>query len=620
MNPEQKSNPAFEQLLEYLKINRGFDFTGYKRPSLTRRVRKHMNTVGTDNFEDYQDFLEVHPNAFTELFNTILINVTAFFRDQEAWDYLADDIIPRILKAKTLNATIRVWSAGCASGEEAYSIAILLAEAMGLEACRRQVKIYATDVDEEDLEQARRGAYDTEALKPISPGLRQKYFVRENNNGRYHFRKDLRRIMIFGRHDLMHDAPISRLDLLLCRNTLIYFNREAQDRIAARFHFALKENGFLFLGRAETMLAQSGRFEPVNMRYRFFQKSEQDGRFQRVEMLMQAGEDLSVEDLDAGMQLQKVLFDTAEISWLVVDHHGDLALVNQAARSLFRLDQRELGQPFRDLELSYRPLELRSLIDQAREDKQAVICHEVEFTQSGSDIMVYLDVSITPLWNSQGRWLGTAIAFQDITKRQGLKQELEQKTHELETTYEELQSTNEELETSNEELQSTVEELQTTNEELQSSNEEMETMNEELQSANAELQAINDQLRNRTSELDQVNAFLESILSSVDVGVVAIDQNFIIQLWNERAEDLWGLRAAEVEGSSLLDLDIGLPVDELKEPVEKFLAGEDEEQKVALEAVNRRGKAIHCYVTRSIRRDVDGDPEGVVLLMEEEQL
>jgi two-component system CheB/CheR fusion protein len=517
-------NPAFERLLTYLKENRGFDFTEYKRASLMRRVRKRMSEVQIEEFEAYQDFLEVHPQEFTALFNTILINVTSFFRDQEAWDYLAGEIVPKILEAKTPSSTIRVWSAGCASGEEAYSLAIIMAEALGVEARRHQVKIYATDVDEEDLEKARRGVYEAADFKEVPQDLRDKYFDRSNNNSRYVFRQDLRRSLVFGRHDLMHDAPISHLDLLLCRNTLIYFNREAQARIVARFHFALKNSGYLFLGRAETMLAHGELFEPVNMRHRIFCRVRGAGQWERVDTLLQAGQDLRVEDVDTGLRSLRAAFETAPIAQIVIDHQGDLALANRAAQTRLGLDPRDLGRPFRDLELSYRPLELRSLIDRARDEQQPVSVRDVERAlPEGSE--EYLDVTVTPMWGDDNRWLGATIGFRDVSERQEYKSELEQARHELETTYEELQSTNEELETSNEELQSTVEELQTTNEELQSSNEEMETMNEELQSANAELQTMNDELRDRTRDIHGANAFLESILSSVDVGVVTINRD-----------------------------------------------------------------------------------------------
>ena len=223
----------FENLLHYLRQNRGFDFTGYKRPSLMRRVTTRAQLLHLDSFADYMDYLEVHPEEFPQLFNTILINVTSFFRDPPAWEYLAREILPGIVREKQSEEPVRVWSAGCASGEEAYTIAILLAETMGVEAFRRRVKIYATDVDEDALNTARQGTYSAKDMQSIEEPLRGKYF--EPVNGRYMFRADLRRSVIFGRHDLTQDAPISRLDLLICRNTIMYFNSEVQARILSRF-------------------------------------------------------------------------------------------------------------------------------------------------------------------------------------------------------------------------------------------------------------------------------------------------------------------------------------------------------------------------------------------------
>jgi two-component system CheB/CheR fusion protein len=615
----EEKDPAFEKLLEYLKNSRSFDFTEYKRASLMRRVNKRMNEVGIDEYEEYQDYLEVHPQEFTELFNTVLINVTSFYRDPEAWDYLAKEIMPHILEAKTPTSTVRLWSAGCASGEEAYSLAILLAEALGVETSRRQVKIYATDVDEDDLERARRGIYNEKAIEGLPEDLLKRYFNATDNNGNYVFRQDLRRTLVFGRHDLMQDAPISRLDLLVCRNTLIYFNREAQERIIGRFHFALKDSGYLFLGRAETMLTHNDMFKPADMKHRIFRKVFMENLRGQAESLTQAGDDVKFEMENAGLQVQLAAFDAAFPAQVVIDQQGNLVQANEEARLSLGLDRRDLGSPFRDLELSYRPLDLRSIIDQSREEKRSIQVRDVERALPQKNGQEYVDVIVIPLWGKNGGWLGTSISFIDATERQKLKTELEQAQHDLETSNEELQSTNEELETSNEELQSTVEELQTTNEELQSTNEEMETMNEELQSSNAELQSMNEQLRDRTLELNRLNAFLESILASVDVAVVVIDRDFVVSLWNERAEDLWGLRSEEVEGHSLLELDIGLPVVNLKEPVDRFLSGEADDGKIELDAINRRGKSIKCYVTRTVRLDEEGEPEGVVLLMEEAQ-
>jgi two-component system CheB/CheR fusion protein len=355
------------------------------------------------------------------------------------------------------------------------------------------------------------------------------------------------------------------------------------------------------------------------MKHRIFRKVFMENLRGQAESLTQAGDDVKFEMENAGLQVQLAAFDAAFPAQVVIDQQGNLVQANEEARLSLGLDRRDLGSPFRDLELSYRPLDLRSIIDQSREEKRSIQVRDVERALPQKNGQEYVDVIVIPLWGKNGGWLGTSISFIDATERQKLKTELEQAQHDLETSNEELQSTNEELETSNEELQSTVEELQTTNEELQSTNEEMETMNEELQSSNAELQSMNEQLRDRTLELNRLNAFLESILASVDVAVVVIDRDFVVSLWNERAEDLWGLRSEEVEGHSLLELDIGLPVVNLKEPVDRFLSGEADDGKIELDAINRRGKSIKCYVTRTVRLDEEGEPEGVVLLMEEAQ-
>lgn len=385
-----------------------------------------MQGLRLERYGDYLDYLKVHPEEFIQLFNTILINVTGFFRDTAAWGFLATDALPELLVAKKSSDPIRVWSAGCASGEEAYTLAILLAEHLGLERFRQRAKIYATDVDEHALTQARQASYSTRDIQAIPDDLRAKYF--EQAGGRFIFRTGLRRGVIFGRHDLVQDAPISRLDLLVCRNTLMYFNSETQSRILARFHFALSDPGVIFLGKAEMLLTRANLFTPLQLKHRIF----------------------------------------------------------------------------------------------------------------------------------------------------------------------------------------------TTNEELQSTNEELETMNEELQSSNEELQTTNDELRERTDELNRAKAFLASILTSLHVAAVVIDPNFHILRWNTEATELWGLRDNEVHDQSLLSLDIGLPVEQLRGPVRAILRGESTFQELILQATNRRGKAIQCRVTCTPLIGTEADTQGVILLMEEQ--
>ncbi len=231
-----------------LRETRGSDFSGYKRSTLQRRVNHRMALLDLTTFAEYQDYLELEPEEFSQLFDSLLINVTGFFRDPLAWQVLQERVLPGLLAAKGTKTPIRVWSAGCATGEEAYSLAIALAEAVGHDQFRERVKIYATDLDEYALQQARAGAYEGAALNEVPEKLRETYF--EPAGTKHAFRRDLRRQVIFGRNDLTRDAPISRVDLLVARNTLMYFNAETQASVVRRFHFALAYPGYLFLGKA----------------------------------------------------------------------------------------------------------------------------------------------------------------------------------------------------------------------------------------------------------------------------------------------------------------------------------------------------------------------------------
>jgi two-component system, chemotaxis family, CheB/CheR fusion protein len=606
--------PDFEALLEFLKRDRGFDFTGYKRSSLRRRIRKRMQQLGLEGDSDYLDHLQVHPEEFVHLFNTILINVTAFFRDASAWEYLAAEIIPRILRSKGPGEPIRVWSAACATGEEAYSAAILLAESLGFEAFRERVKVYATDVDEEALAKARHAAYTPKEVHGIAASQLERYF--ERTNGRYVFSKELRRSIIFGRHDLIQDAPISRIDLLVCRNALMYFNADTQRRILAKFHFALNDHGYLCLGKAEMLLTRGDIFAPVDLRNRVFAKLPKVNFRDRLLLMAQAGSEEAVNHLASQVRLRDSAFDESPVAQIVLDPSAVLALVNDRARNMFGLNSRDLGRPLQDLELSYRPVELRSCIEQAYAERRTVVLRDVEWPNSPGGAAC-LDVQVAPLTDASGSLLGAMVSFEDVTRYRRLQQELKHSREELETAYEELQSTNEELETTNEELQSTIEELETTNEELQSTNEELETMNEELQSTNEELQTINDQLHQRGEELDRSNLFLGSILSSMQDGVAVVDPELRVLIWNQKAEDLWGLRAEEVLGSHFLNLDIGLPVDRMRPPVKACLSGESPRSEVVLEATNRRGKSIRCSVTCVPLNNATREIRGVVVMMAE---
>jgi two-component system CheB/CheR fusion protein len=588
-----KDEAAFGALLEFLKRTRGLDFTGYKRTSLERRFRRRMDVVGCASFGDYLDFLEVQPDEYVHLFEMLLINVTEFFRDAPAWDHLRSEVLPSLLADKPDDAPVRVWSAGCASGQEAYTIAMVLAEALGDDAYRERVKIYATDIDEDALTQARHALYSAKEVESVPPDLRERYFERADQ--KLAFRKDLRRTVIFGRNNLVADAPISRLDLLICRNTLMYFNAETQARILRHFHFALRDHGVLMLGRSEMMLSHRDLFAAVDLKQRLFAKQPRDSVQNRVGAFAN-GEAPRLRDREDDRDSRDAALELGPQAQVIVSAAGKLAFANLPARALFHISLDDLDRPFSELPLSRQPVELLGPVEQALRDRRQVAVGDVEFKPDRGDLR-RLEVTVAPLLSPANTPVGVSITFEDTTRYAALQGELEGNRRDLELAYEELQSTIDELETTNEELQSANEELQTTNEELQSTNEELETMNEELQSTNEELETINDELRERTAELNDVNEFLEAILTSLGLGVAVLDTQQRVQIWNNRAEDLWGLRRDEALDHHFLSLDIGLPSEELAAPLRSVLSGSSERESRDLQAVNRRGRAILCAAT-----------------------
>jgi two-component system, chemotaxis family, CheB/CheR fusion protein len=605
----QERNPELEDLLSFIRDERGFDFTGYKRPSLGRRIVKRMQEAKIETYSDYRHLLEHDTEEYARLFDTILINVTSFFRDPLAWDYIRQEVVPRILAQRTDNDPIRIWSTGCSTGEEAYTVAMIFADALGDEAFVSRVKIYATDVDDSALSLGRQATYSEAQLETVPEDFRARYF--EPVNGAYGFRSELRRSVIFGRHDLVQDAPISRIDFLISRNTLMYFDGATQQAILSSFHFALRDDGYLFLGKSEVLVARSPLFAAVDLRRRVFVKvPAAAARDRAVPRLPRAFDDAEVDD---GVAVRDAAFESSPLAQIVVDRSGRLAAANMQARVQFGLAQRDRGSLLQDLELSYRPIELRSKIEQAYAERHTINVREVEW-HTGSDVR-YLDITVQPLTTRTGELVGITVTFTDVTRYRRLQEALQDSKNELETAYEELQATVEELETTNEELQSTNEELETTNEELQSTNEELETMNEELQSTNEELETINDELHQRTDELNEVNAFLEGVLGGLTAAVIVLDSELRVQAWNDAARELWGLHSDEVAGQHVLNLDIGFPLERLRAPLRAAAAGSTPEEE-SVEAVNRRGRPVEVRVRFAPLTTGEEDSRGSIVMME----
>ena len=612
---EGRDDHELEALLVFLHRDRGFDFSGHKRPGLIRRVRRRMSVVGIDSLPEYLAYLQQSPDELTQLFDLLLINVTAFFRDPPAWHALAARL-PSIVDLRA-DTPIRVWSAGCSSGEEPYTLAMVLCETLGEEAFARRVKIFATDIDDEALAVARLATYSRAALEPVPEPLIAKYFTPSGDE--LTFNKELRREIVFGRHDLLQDAPIPHIDVLACRNALMYFNAETQERLLGRLHFALNPSGVLFLGKAEMLLSHSDLFAPVDLKLRLFARAPRMAirapRRPPPASTTAPADTPSQRDANeaARAKLRLTSSGAGPIAQIVVDAAGDLVSANERAARLFSISPRDVGRSVQELALVPRAGELAACIERARGELRAVQRKELERVHANGE-KSFLDLDVTPLLSEAGSFVGAVMTFVDVTYACRLRVELRRASLELEAAHEELRATRREVQSMNEELQATNEELETTNEELRATNEELEATNEELQSTNEELQTINAELRQRGTELNETHALFGAVLGSLPVGIAVLDRELRVFAWNARMVEIFGVRPRDAEGKLFASLDIGLPVREIAAPLRAALEAKDESERT-IDSKSPHGDTKSFRVRVSPLR---GEHiRGVVVLVEE---
>lgn len=321
-----------ETLLEHLKYSHGCDLTGYKRPSLERRFLVRMRELKIDSYLDYLHYLQSHSQESIHLLNTVLINLTSFFRDRACWEYLANDIIPAIIASKQPDEPIRVWSAACASGQEVYSVVILFAEALGIESCLHRLQFIATDWDKDALSQARNATYKLRDVSEIPADLLEKYFEQTEQGG-YIFHRQLRRTILFADHNLVKHAPMSKIDLLVCRNALMYFKSDIQITILIRFHFGLKNNGFLFLGKPEMVMTPRPIFTPINIKHRVYQKGLKLELEEQLQLCSRSRPKPAINSLATDSRIWQTAFETSPAAQLAVDSNRCLIMANAKANS-----------------------------------------------------------------------------------------------------------------------------------------------------------------------------------------------------------------------------------------------------------------------------------------------
>jgi two-component system CheB/CheR fusion protein len=595
----------FQKLETYLSLNRNVDLENTAADgALPEVISRRLKAVGAADCSEYIDRLEVDPDEYGQLFRLILPNKTVIQADVGLMQILEEHVFPIIDADQSF---FRIWCIGCGTGEETYSLAATLADRMGHQPFRSRVKIFATDNRDDALANARLGTYELDKLSPMSEELINKCFTISGGT-RATFSTELRRSLIFGKHDLLADAPISRLDLVLCRRMIPFFNLERQKKAVTRIKFALSTAGLLVTGAGEKLpqdrdlIIVAPRLYCKQAVQEQFDLSEQQSIFR------------SAEELDQMSRLEEAALDLTPVAQLIINRDGILVSANKKARTTFSVAPQDFGRPLQDLEISYRPVDLRSLIDRSVQDRQVVVATEIERNLPNGRTQTF-DVYCTPIFDGPEELVGTSLQFAESTETHVLEEELMSLSHQLQTANEQLQSTHEELETINEELQSSNEELETTNEELQSTNEELETMNEELQCTNQELEIGNHEQSKLTERIAQSNRFMEAVFASIRPGLIALDDQFRVTMWNARSVDLWGLRTDEVQGKPFFDLDIGLPVAQLKSPLADFAKGTAPSTEIELTAVNRRGRSFNCKlrVTRTLGNKVP----GLILLVEE---
>lgn len=548
---QQETAEHLYQICAVLRARTGHDFSGYKDKTVIRRVQRRMQILKLDRVEDFIARLKQDPQEVEFFFQDLLIGVTQFFRDPQAFAALEQQVIPALFAGKGTSDAVRVWVPGCATGEEAYSIAILLSEHLRRMGGGPRLQIFASDIDERSLEIGRVGRYPAATAIDVPAERLARYFTRED--GTYRVVPELRECCVFARHDLLRDAPFSRLDLISCRNLLIYFDGELQSRVIPLFHYALRPGGHLFLGSAENVTRHARLFAPVDKQYRIFQRRQHTGRPLPDFPLSAAAPTTTRVTRDPApgprtetlpVLAERLVLQRFAPAFVVVNADGE---VLHASGRTGRFLELPAGTPRLDVFSLARPglrPHLRAALHKAGTSAQPVletgVVLDPESGAPGVDLFVQtLDAPAAhePVFVVVFRDAGDAdlAGAQPITPSAdgegGYARQLES---ELAQTRERLQNLTEELESSNEELRSSNEELSSMNEELQSANEELETSKEELQTVNAELHA-------RVEELSRAHSDVANLLESTQIATLFLDDALRVRSFTPRAKDLFYL-------------------------------------------------------------------------------
>ena len=580
----ENNHPDLKAILGHLQLGTGVDFGAYKMKTIKRRILRRMRLYKIESLEDYADFLNGNAEELTILYQDLLINVTSFFRDTETHNYLKRTLFPKLLKEKKTGDTLRIWVPACSTGEEAFSIAMMLLELQDSIASDIRIQIFATDLSAEAIQKARIGSYTPQELESVSPKRIHRFFTK--NDGGYRIAKSIREICIFAEHNVIQDPPFSRLDFISCRNLLIYLDTPAQKRAATTFHYALKEGGYLMLGKSESVNAATNLFSPVNKKYKIFQRKNTSGlRVIPTVSLRNTLPDMQIEKRPEerlspiGASKMKVpsgnrSLDNAIDAVLIAEYMPASVVINYQSEIIqFRgstdlyLTHAPGKASFNILKMARPELNfaLRNAISQAIKTKQRVQKSGVALNLKGVSHMVR--VEIVPLkveWDEplllvlfSEQEQVEVFSAANLTGDQSSPEKdrrIRQLEEELLAAHADALAFSQEQDAIIEELQSAHEEVVSSNEELQTVNEELETSKEEIESTNEELTTTNQELQTRNDLLNESYDYSKAIISTLHEPLIVLDKDLRVKTANSAFYKTFNVQEAETEGKLLYHL------------------------------------------------------------------